>query len=251
MGLGNLNRLTERGLIIGLVIGMLVAAFAEPAEARRSSRGARNPGGRTGTSRQWRPEWTRMFNTCFQRHGQNLARKQPTDRTQFCAQTNVPPAKFWLSIFIPLAEKESGFNEKARGQNGRQVPLGLYQMDVGDMRRHKCVGSDPTDANMAICCAVKIADNLSKRHNAISNGKKGILASFWQPVRSGMGGNGRTGRQARRINNTANLNYIKTKSKQLCTSPETDAPGGSPQDNGGVLQAWLFQGESDEESCGA
>ena len=231
-------------IILGLVV-----ALVETGEAHAPATQGRNPNGRTGSSGSWKPEWTRMFNECFNRHGgalkANYEGNQIPDKGEFCAQTNnVPAAKFWLSIFIPLAEKESSFREKARGRNQIKVrgrggrttlrttyPLGLYQMDVNDMRRHKCVGSDPTDANMAICCAVQIANNLASgsngfsKHSHITSQRTGILASFFQPIRTGMGGDGRGGK----INNAIASNFIKQKAKQLCQSQEIEAPGNQQQ----------------------
>lgn len=184
-----------------------------------ASVGFAGPNGQFGRERKWLPAWSRMFAACFEKHGKRLAQTQPSDKANYCFDSSVRPVDYWLSIFIPLAYKESGFNPSARGRNGRQVPQGLYQMDRGDMRRHRCEGTNPNDPRMAICCAIKIADNQAKRgRRAISSGRSGIMADFWQPMRNGGGGNGRGGR----INNTPNHDMIKSQAKLLCMSKPSE-----------------------------
>ena len=178
-----------------------------------------SPGGIFGSYRKWKQEWTQEFKKCFDQHGQTLASRLPQDAEEYCSQNVVESQrwKFYLSIFMPLAEKESGFNEKAKGQNGGRVPQGLYQMDEQDMRSHKCEGQDPLDAKQNICCAIKIADNQAKKAQGnprIANSNKGIMDAFWQPMREGMGGDGRGNNAS--VNNSKNHGDIKTKAKELC-----------------------------------
>jgi hypothetical protein len=181
----------------------------------------RSPGGLFGSAKGWKEEWTKEFKQCFEKHGQTLAGKVPQDAEEYCGQ-NMGESdrwKFYLSIFIPLAEKESAFNEKAKGKNGARVPQGLFQMDEQDMRSHQCEGQQPLEAKDNICCAIKIADNMAKKQQGaprIAAGNKGIMDAFWQPMREGMGGDGR-GNSAS-VNNSKNHGDIKEKAKALCAS---------------------------------
>jgi hypothetical protein len=185
-----------------------------------------SPNGSTGNLSKWKPEWTRDFNDCFGKEAQSLKAKTPTDKGQYC-DGSPSSAKYWLSIFVPLAGKESNFDPSAHGQNGGRVPIGLFQMDSTDMKSHKCEGADPANAKQSICCAIKIADDEAKKFNKISQpGAAGIMSAFWQPMKDGQGGDGK-GHQT--VNNTKNHTDIKDQSKNLCSN-DFAAIGGSGGD---------------------
>lgn len=203
--------------LVALLVSAVDSAHADPA-------------GMFGHGRGWRREWTAAFKACFPRYGRTLAKTRPADSGEFCSAKRIYASDFWLSIFVPLAGKESRFNPSVRGRNGHRVPGGLFQMDSIDMARHNCEGRNPYEPNQAICCAIKIADNQAKRsmnwerrpasvRNQIAD-SSGIMGGFWQPLRSGWGGNGRGGR----VYNTVNLNSIKSTSRAICRRYELQAP---------------------------
>jgi len=194
-----------------------------------------HPNGGTGNARTWKPEWTGFFNECFATYGESLIRARPKDKRTYCSTANsgLSENDYWLSLYIPIARAESGFNAHAVGRNGRKTPLGLFQMNADDMARYKCEGRNPRDARQAICCAVKIgsywADYWAEQgEQRISNGKEGILASFFQPIRTGVGGDGRGGL----INDSSKHRSIVASSNRLCQyapasgRPNINATGG-------------------------
>lgn len=214
---------------------LLSLAIAASTQAALSSVAFASPNGGTGKAEgTWKGTWTRVFSQCFDKYGKNLekAQKSAKDGGEFCSSTSVEPKDYWFGIFMPLASKESRFDPDATGQNGEKVPLGLYQMNADDMKAHKCKGLNgetiinAKDPFQAICCAIQIADGLAgKGFDSISGGsgkaasEKGIMSAFWQPMRKGMGGDGKGGKNA--VNNEANLKDIKTAAKKYCESSPT------------------------------
>lgn len=191
-------------------------------------------------SRNWKPEWTQMFMNCFAAHGAPLTKVSPSDSGQYCGRPEMKPnnPQYWLSIFIPLAKKESNFNPNDHTTNkqrkgGAEVNIGLFQMSKDDMKSHRCDKGSPEDPKTNICCAIKIAANLAKKkknNSSIGDRDKkarGILSAFWQPMRNGTGGDG-LGK--RTVNNTENHDYIKKESKRLCSTEmySTLSAGGGP-----------------------
>jgi hypothetical protein len=190
-----------------------------------------HPNGGTGQARTWKPEWTVFFNECFASYGESLAQAQPRDKKTYCSNANPDLSEndYWLSLYIPIARAESGFNAHAAGRNGRKTPLGLFQMSADDMARYRCEGRNPRDARQAICCAIKIGSYWAERgEQRISDGKQGILATFFQPIRTGVGGDGRGGR----VNDSRKHSSIVASANRLCQyAPasgrrEIDATGG-------------------------
>jgi hypothetical protein len=199
---------------------------------------AANPNGATGDLSKWQPAWTKDFNDCFEKEGQHLKQKSPTDAGQYCGSVSSNDSKYWLSIFIPLAQKESNFDPSAHGQNGGKVPIGLFQMDSTDMKSHKCDGADPANPQQSICCAVKIADDEAQKFNQISQkGSAGIMSAFWQPMKDGMGGNGKG---STNVNNSSNHTAIKNESKSLCQSNFASVGGDNNGSSGGSSQGSAY-----------
>lgn len=183
-----------------------------------------SPNGQFGGIGSWKTEWTEDFKECFKKDGKNLEAKQKSasDASKYCkASSSVQPVDYWLSIFVGLADRESGFNEKAKGKNGAQIPQGLYQMDQNDMKKNECDGKDPLKAKDNICCAIKIANKQAEKNSVISTTppQKGIMSAFWQPMRDGMGGDGRGNNN---VNNSANHKKIQELAQKECEgSPST------------------------------
>ncbi len=224
-----------RGYTVSIALSINWAGVALAFMLSFASQALAHPNGGTGHGRNWKPEWTGYFNECFAAYGRGLAQARPTDKQIYCSNSNPSFSEndYWLSLYIPIARAESGFNAHAVGRNGRKTPLGLFQMSADDMARYSCEGRNPRDARQAICCAIKIgsywADYWGERgEQRISNGKQGILASFFQPIRTGIGGDGRGGR----INDSRKHRAIVTSANRLCQyapatgRPSVDATGG-------------------------
>ena len=183
---------------------------------------AMNPNGGTGSARGWQEQWTSDFKECFKSLGTHINQEVPPDAGEYCSSDD--PEKVYLSVFVALAGKESNYNDQAKGQNGGRVPQGLFQMDSQDMQSHKCEGTNPLDAKENICCAVKIADDSSLGGREVEGSHKlcdsnhGIMDAFWQPMRDGVGGNGRGGT----MDNTSVHKDLKRVAQQVCEAG-TDA----------------------------
>lgn len=206
-----------------LLLPSMAMATATAPDFKRPS-----PLGLTGREQVWKAEWTMTFKDCFEKYGKNLQGKSNLeDQKNYCDGKFEPSDyKYWLSIFIPLAYKESKYDAEAEGENGKRIPTGLFQMDAEDMQSFQCKDGKgnsarwPKDATQNICCAIQIADTKAGKFNVISNPKppeSGILSAFWQPMREGMGGNGSG---VNNVNNTKNHNDIKDGSKKMCSEYE-------------------------------
>ena len=197
-----------------------------------------SPNGGTGRpGGVWRVEWTKTFNRCFEDYGGNLKIKYEggklTDGSDYCTagKSNVEANDYYLSIFIPLAYKESTLNPEAEGKNGARVPAGLYQMDKQDMDSYGCKAENtthktvsPKDPDDAICCAIKIANKRAgdKSRGPIGGTKDGFFSAFWQPMRDGKGGDGRGGKN--NINNSENHEDIQKAAQKLCSQKPASQP---------------------------
>jgi hypothetical protein len=167
-----------------------------------------------------------MFQQCFQENGPKLReayeKDQLQDQKDYCSvedKKKIKAEAYWLAVYIAVAKEESHFNPDKPGKNGGKTPLGLFQMNSGDMARHGCKGRNPTSPQQAICCAIRIGNNGAKKWQNPENGKiriaqdkVGALGEFFSPVRDGTVGNGR----GRSFNNTKKKERVKSHANRLC-----------------------------------
>lgn len=231
---------------------LCVIAFAAFARAA-------NPTGPNGDGLgNWKEEWSKSFMDCWDEAAENAGAEKGNLEKLTPKLSDVGSGKDWcpvsdpfdqeykvklfyLAIFKSLAGKESAYNPAAQGQNGGRVPTGLFQMDAQDAKSHGCKGvssdSDLKDPEKNICCALTIVNSISKgkgnetgeTYTTLATGKEGIMGKFWQPMRQGMGGDGKGNNGA--INDTANSDKIKKDVKNACEMMESGGYSGGGDSN--------------------
>ncbi len=194
---------------------------------------------------KWKDEWTNQVFSCLDQHGQDLLKDDlPDDYKEFCGgpiRQHVEADKklFLLSVFIAMAKYESNFDPetqadieafKAQGlavgenQSNDDPPTGLYQMGKGDCPDG---GScDMKDPNVAICAAVKKANDQVKEDKVFAGCKNedkktckgegwGGFSAYWEPMRT-------------METNDAGFkaNAIKNAVRGVCACGNTNASGG-------------------------
>lgn len=218
------SKFLAKFLSILLVMCFVTFLMPESGWAKGKHRG-HNPHGRMGKPREWKQEWTQMFKQCFKENGKNLQdayeKGQLEDQKDYCSvedQKKIKAEDYWLAVYIAVSKEESHFNPDMPGKNSRKTPLGLFQMNSADMKRHRCKGREPTSPQQAICCAIQIGDNGTKKWRKpngqvqIAKDKEGALGEFFSPIRDGMVGDGR----GRLFDNKKKKNRVKAHANRLC-----------------------------------
>lgn len=216
-----------------------------------------NPTGGNGDGKgEWKEEWSEAFFDCWDEAAERSKGGKGALEDATRNLTDVGPGKEWcptegalsedyqiklfyLATFKALAKPESGYRPEAQGFNKGRYPTGLFQMDFKDARSHGCrkdgggtisSNEDLKDAETNICCALTIANgqaSKSKGKATLARGKDGVMGEFWQPMREGMGGDGR-GNQT--VNNTKNSKEIKKTVAEACESLPSGGYSGSGDD---------------------
>jgi|GEM_PF-6554787 len=191
-----------KAIIFSVVLLVISHSIDSEAKKKRRTSGSRSQPASTDT-RGWKQEWSDIFMDCYRAHGSRLdtVYSRLSDKAEYCS-SGTNPAAFWLSIFIPLAGEESSYRPTLQSRGNPNI--GLFQMEPKDMRRNGCKGSNPRNLKQNICCAVRIAANVSRRTSKISGtGRTGVMGSFWQPMMQ---------------EHSWKRSRIKSASRKLCTS---------------------------------
>ncbi|MFN3292225.1 MAG: transglycosylase SLT domain-containing protein [Gemmobacter sp.] len=138
-----------------------------------------------------RPEagaWTQATLVALKGTGKRLVQSVPADIATFCpAYTKANEADrraFWVGLFSALAEHESTWNPRAKGEGGKY--RGLLQIAPGTARAYGCDAGALYDGASNLACAVNIASEQVEATGVVAGGPGGWggLAADWGPMRN-------------------------------------------------------------------